>query len=304
MTDGGMVVEHLVSWSFFAIAVHDDEPSSVAGGYTYRSGLLLQLMAFSLTDQLWLWAGYRTAEGKYYGTVARINAWDLKLKPGQISSSVMWLSSDGNNNQIMAAGFQISPDAYNDTDLHFFVSWTADGFNSTGCLNTQCQGFVSSTPAASISPGSTVAQPSVYHGKQADFTITILKDVGARKWSLYVDVSGTKQELVGHFPASLFTGLLADHATEVSWGGNAWSSASAGAAPPMGSGHGPGQGLGGSAYIASIGVFDAGGNSSTPAAANVTSLTDAKECYDASVFQVTNDDGAFFYYGGPNGCDH
>ncbi|KAL6896628.1 hypothetical protein ACP4OV_007200 [Aristida adscensionis] len=248
------------------------------------------------------WAGYQTVTGEYYGTVARINAWNLTLKPGQFSSSVMWLSSNGGN--LIMAGFQISPDIYNDTDLHFFVSWTADGFNSTGCLDTQCEGFVSSpSPAASISPGSTVVQPSVYHGKQTDFTITI--EPGARNWSVSVDVSG-KQKPIGYFPGSLFTGGggLADHATVAGWGGNARSSPPAGAGPPLGSGHPPGEEAGSAAYVASIGVFDAGGSSGAPAAANVTSLTDAKECYDASAFVVTRDDGAFFYYGGPDGCDH
>ncbi|KAJ1292458.1 hypothetical protein BS78_02G392800 [Paspalum vaginatum] len=190
------------------------------------------------------WAGYQTGEGEHYGTVARINAWNLKLKPGQISRSVVWLSSDGGNNQVMA-GFQVSPDIYSDSDLHFFVSWTTDGFNSTGCLDTNCQGFVlSSTSATAIlSPGSTVAQPSVYHGKQTEYTITIQKEQDpAGNWSLYVDVSSRK-EPIGHF-----TGALADHATLAGWGGSTWSSASSPngvSSPPMGSGHRPRQELGG-----------------------------------------------------------
>ncbi|KAF0907556.1 hypothetical protein E2562_018368 [Oryza meyeriana var. granulata] len=238
-----------------------------------------------------LWAGYQTVHGEYYGSSSRINAWDLKLKPGQTSSSSMWLLADGGN-QIMA-GFHISPDVYNDTNLHFFVSWT---------------GFVSAAVAhpAGLSPGSTVAQPSVYHGRQTDFTITVLKDGG--NWSIYQEVAG-KQEAIGYFPGSLFTGL-AEHATVVGWGGGVQATAgSAAGAPPMGCGHGPGEGPGGSAYVASIGVVvvNSGGKLSFPAVANVTSLTDAQDCYDVSVFQVKQDGdsgGGFFYYGGPGGCNH
>ncbi|KAL6657349.1 hypothetical protein ACP70R_005129 [Stipagrostis hirtigluma subsp. patula] len=267
-----------------------------ASGANKAGGDIMHLAAYETISRLPIEGEYY-----YYGTVARINAWDLSLKPGRMSSVGMWLEGDGGN-QIMA-GFQVSPDIYNDTNLHFFVSWTADGYNSTGCFNTQCEGFVSSTPAASISPGSTVAQPSVYHGNQTDFTITILKDPDAGSWTLYVDASGTKEQ-VGYFPASLFTGL-ADHAAAVGWGGSVWSSASLGAAPPMGSGHGPDEGFGGTAaYIASIALLDFGGSPSAPAEADLTSMTDAKECYNTtSVFVVNKHDGAFFYYGGP-GCDH
>lgn len=244
------------------------------------------------------WAGYQTAAGRgaeFYGGSARINAWDLELKPDQTSSSVMWLSSG--NNQIMS-GFMVSAEQYNDTDLHFFVSWTADGFNATGCMDTDCQGFVGSTPPASVSPGSTVTPTSVYHGNQTEYTVTILQVAG--NWSLIVDASG-ENETVGYLPGSLFTGL-AGHATVVGWGGNAQSSSGAG--PPMGSGHGPDEGDGGAAYVASIAVYDSKGSATAPAAGNVTSLTDAGDCYGASDYEVAKDGGGFFYYGGPQGCNH
>lgn len=42
-------------------------------------------------------------------------------------------------------------------------------------MDTDCQGFVGSTPPASVSPGSTVTPTSVYHGNQTEYTVTILQ---------------------------------------------------------------------------------------------------------------------------------
>ncbi|KAG2289839.1 hypothetical protein Bca52824_049443 [Brassica carinata] len=168
----------------------------------------------------------------YRGAQADISIHNLTLQNNQLSRSQIWLENGppGELNSIQV-GWAVHPRVYGDSATRFTIYWTADGYKTTGCYNTNCPGFIIVTRKPSI--GSIFKLSSVYGGdKTVIFTPHVYQDVFIPGWALKVD-----DEMIGYWPGELFTHLK-NGASRVRFGGNTYISPD-GISPPMGNGHFP-----------------------------------------------------------------
>ncbi|KAM0009135.1 putative neprosin [Helianthus debilis subsp. tardiflorus] len=231
---------------------------------------------------------------KYYGAKASINVWAPRVANRyEFSLSQMWVISGsfGNDLNTIEAGWQVSPELYGDNYPRFFTYWTTDAYQTTGCYNLLCSGFIQTNNRIAI--GAAISPRSVYNGGQFDITLLIWKDPKHGNWWLEFG-SGT---LVGYWPASLFTHLR-DHASMVQFGGEIVNSRASGShtLTQMGSGHFSGQGFGKASYFRNMQVVDWGNNLIPLSGFKI--LADHPNCYDirGGSNRVW---GNYFYYGGP-----
>ncbi|KAM3349352.1 hypothetical protein ACQJBY_022416 [Aegilops geniculata] len=237
--------------------------------------------------------GY-VAGDEYYGARASINVWAPKVStPTEFSLSQIWVigGTFGNDLNTIEAGWQVSPQLYGDNSPRFFTYWTTDAYQTTGCYNLLCSGFVQTN--SRIAMGAAISPTSGYKGGQFDISLLIWKDPNHGNWWLEFG-SG---ELVGYWPSFLFS-HLASHASMVQFGGEVVDTRAEGShtATQMGSGHFPGEGFGRSSYFRNLEVVD-WDNSLIPLTTfHVTA--DHPNCYDiqGGVNLVW---GNYFYYGGP-----
>ncbi|KAJ1277113.1 hypothetical protein BS78_05G269500 [Paspalum vaginatum] len=167
---------------------------------------------------------YTLGDDKYYGTQATFNLWQPKVEKGEdFSLTQFWIaggSFDNNDLNTIEVGWQVYPVLYGDNSTRLFIFWTRDAYETTGCYNLSCSGFV-----------------------QTNNQI----DPGTGNWWLLV---GTY--FLGYWPSSIFTDL-ADSATIVKWGGEV-AVFTAQTTTQMGSGHFPIEGFGKASYIKNIQV--------------------------------------------------
>ncbi|OAY74194.1 hypothetical protein ACMD2_26405 [Ananas comosus] len=178
------------------------------------------------------------------------------------------------------------PEEYKDSKLHFYTTWTLDGYKSTGCYNLNCEGFVL-VNSHILTPGD-VVEPEPKSGN----------------WSVYREDVDNPQ-LIGYWPKSLFT-ALAEKATIVSWGGVV-SYPQDGIGPPMGSGHYSSELQGKAAFVKNIEIFDSNGGSID--LANIAKPdVNRGDCYNVTALVDSRkyglQDGYLFYFGGPGGCSN
>lgn len=237
--------------------------------------------------------GYVTGQ-QYYGAKASINVWAPRVASRyEFSLSQMWVISGsfGNDLNTIEAGWQVSPELYGDSYPRFFTYWTTDAYQSTGCYNLLCSGFVQTSNRIAI--GAAISPRSSYRGGQFDISIMIWKDPKHGNWWLEFG-SGI---LVGYWPARLFTHLR-NHASMVQYGGEVVNTRSSGYHTPtqMGSGHFAGEGFGKASYFRNLQVVDWDNNLIPPQ--NLKVLADHPNCYDirGGINRVW---GHYFYYGGP-----
>ncbi|KAJ6386931.1 hypothetical protein OIU78_016793, partial [Salix suchowensis] len=62
--------------------------------------------------------------------------------------------------------WQVSPDFYGDNYPRFFTYWTTDAYQTTGCYNLLCSGFVQTNNKIAI--GAAISPRSSYNGRQFD----------------------------------------------------------------------------------------------------------------------------------------
>ncbi|KAK1376580.1 DUF239 domain-containing protein/DUF4409 domain-containing protein [Heracleum sosnowskyi] len=237
--------------------------------------------------------GYVTGQ-QYYGAKASINVWAPRVASRyEFSLSQMWVISGsfGNDLNTIEAGWQVSPELYGDSYPRFFTYWTTDAYQTTGCYNLLCSGFVQTSNRIAI--GAAISPRSSYRGGQFDISIMIWKDPKHGNWWLEFG----KGILVGYWPARLFTHLR-NHASMVQYGGEVVNTRSSGYHTPteMGSGHFAGEGFGKASYFRNLQVVD-WDNSLIPPQ-NLKVLADHPNCYDirGGINRVW---GHYFYYGGP-----
>ncbi|KVH88931.1 uncharacterized protein LOC112501465 [Cynara cardunculus var. scolymus] len=231
---------------------------------------------------------------KYYGAKASINVWAPKVTNRyEFSLSQIWVISGsfGNDLNTIEAGWQVSPELYGDNYPRFFTYWTTDAYQTTGCYNLLCSGFIQTNNRIAI--GAAISPRSVYNGGQFDISLMIWKDPKHGNWWLEFG-SGI---LVGYWPASLFTHLR-DHASMVQFGGEIVNSRASGShtMTQMGSGHFSGLGFGKASYFRNMQVVD-WDNNLIPLS-NFKVLADHPNCYD---IRGGNNRvwGNYIYYGGP-----
>lgn len=235
--------------------------------------------------------------GEYYGSTATLNVWDPWVEdPSEFSLSQIWILSgsfDGDLNTI-EAGWQVSPELYGDNRPRFFIYWTADAYQQTGCYNLLCAGFVQTS--SEIAMGAAISPWSSYRSAQYDIKILIWKDPSMGDWWMEF---GDKV-LVGYWPAKLFT-HLGNKATVVEWGGEVAQAITPSlprrhTGTHMGSGRFAQDGFGGASYFRNIEVVNS--NNELETIATLSTSADQPSCYNIRSFYNSNW-GNFFYYGGP-----
>ncbi|KAL3537229.1 hypothetical protein ACH5RR_000595 [Cinchona calisaya] len=232
---------------------------------------------------------------EYYGAKAIINVWEPQVQvPGEFSSSEIWIAAgsfDSNLNSILA-GWHVLPRLYGDNNTRLFIYWTRDNFQSTGCYNLLCSGFVQTSNEVAL--GATISPLSTFFGTQFVITILIWKDQKQDVWWLQYG----NDTLVGYWPASLFT-HLATNASLIEWGGQVFNLESENGlhtTTQMGSGHFPEEGLGGASFLRNLQVVDDSLKLRAPK--NIDAFATKPNCYNITLGKSDNW-GDFVFYGGP-----
>ncbi|TVT98385.1 hypothetical protein EJB05_56305, partial [Eragrostis curvula] len=230
----------------------------------------------------------------YFGAIGTFDVYGFpKLRNGELSAASVWVQNSQkavfNSTNSIQAGWDVNPDLYGDSKTHFFVYWTADSSNSTGCSNLDCIGFVP-VNGAPITPGDAL-EPA--DGK-TKITLKIFKKEDDGDWWLYFGYNVNNLRPVGFWPKTIFTDM-ADQATSIAWGGLTHSNKGK-PSPPMGNGQWPGQY---SASVQNIQYVDKKGQGLSPSGwrDSLVALAPFITCYRAS--SVVDD---MFHYGGQGGC--
>ncbi|KAL3644504.1 hypothetical protein CASFOL_009684 [Castilleja foliolosa] len=231
---------------------------------------------------------------EYYGAKASVNVWAPRVaNQYEFSLSQIWViaGSFGVDLNTIEAGWQVSPELYGDNHPRFFTYWTSDAYQTTGCYNLLCSGFIQTNNRIAI--GAAISPISSYNGGQFDISLLVWKDPKHGNWWLEFG-NGV---LVGYWPSILFTHLK-ERASMVQFGGETVNSGSSGThtSTQMGSGHFADEGFGKASYFRNIQVVD-WDNNLIPVS-NLRVLADHPNCYDVrgGVNRVW---GNYFYYGGP-----
>jgi hypothetical protein len=223
-----------------------------------------------------------------------LNLWKPAIGANQIFSlSQHWYTGgSGNGLQTAEVGWQVYPQFYGNSNPVFFIYWTADGYNNTGCYNLTCSAFVQTNNSWAI--GGAIPQPySTLNGAQYSLEVSFYLSGG--RWWLYV--KGTQSaNAIGYYPVSIYNnGAMAGHASGIDYGGETVGTTSF---PPMGSGQFANQGFGKAAYQRQIYYFPTAGGS---AWANLTASQSWPNCYTAQVNNYGSPWNESLWFGGPGG---
>uniref|UniRef100_A0ACD6A7G8 Uncharacterized protein n=1 Tax=Avena sativa TaxID=4498 RepID=A0ACD6A7G8_AVESA len=260
---------------------------------TNGSWLLSKDSLGSGVDRLALFSSMKGSQGVLFGGMATFDVYGLQNFNTQASYSYMCVANhqgdDYSTENVVAAGWMVSPTSYVDSETHFYTLWTADGYKSGGCYNLDCDGFVP-VQNAPITPGDTL---DLAKGK-LNITIKIFKNKVDGDWWLYFGYNNHKLTAVGYWPKSIFTNMV-DHANLIQWGGYTFSETGV-ASPAMGNGHWPGID---SASVRDVRFVDDSGSGYKidPWPGGLGASISHKESYGAT---ISGDE--MFYYGGPGGC--
>ncbi|PKA61997.1 hypothetical protein AXF42_Ash019203 [Apostasia shenzhenica] len=246
------------------------------------------------------WDVYTTYVGKdsFNGIQADFSVYGLPVAPNAASAAMMTVVNrvDPYNYSIIETGWHIDPRTYGDYDPHFYVSWTDDGDQKTGCLNLHCPGFVLHNSAKYI-PGTKLWPLSRYGGDQRYVDLKLYKDNVSGNWWLYEGLNNYENP-VGYFKKEIFSNNF-DKASQLYFGGvtayPVYSKAS-----PLGSGHWYYEGDNKAAQFNHIKFIDTEGNAFAPDKSKVSSIVSIN-CYGISDF-IYHDYGSSFFYGGPGKC--
>ncbi|KAM0054813.1 putative neprosin [Helianthus debilis subsp. tardiflorus] len=233
-------------------------------------------------------------EGEFYGAKASMNVWNPQIQQtNEFSLSQIWLlggsfASDLNS---IEAGWQVSPDLYGDHNTRFFTYWTSDAYQSTGCYNLLCSGFIQINNEIAL--GASISPMSKYQGSQYDISLLVWKDPEQGNWWMQFGHGN----VLGYWPGSLFS-YLTTSASMIQWGGEVVNSADDGqhTTTQMGSGHFPEEGFGKSSYFRNVQIVD--GSNSLRNPKHIGTFTEQPNCYDVQTGK-SKDWGNYIYYGGP-----
>ncbi|XP_050281543.1 uncharacterized protein LOC126722434 [Quercus robur] len=199
-------------------------------------------------------ATYGEAGDKYYGMTADMNLWNPHTQErNEFSLSQFWLINGdyGHDLDSIEAGAMVYETLYQDKNTRLFISWTDDAYQSTGCYNLLCPGFVQ--VEQHIAMGATVTPYSKYDGNQYALKFYVWKDVnGKGDWWMNIN-----DRVFGYWPSSIFS-ILSDSALRVRWGGEVINYNSGGqhTTTQMGSGHFAKEGPGKASFFKNLNVID------------------------------------------------
>jgi hypothetical protein len=219
-----------------------------------------------------------------------INLWSPSVSSawfyGQMFSlSQQWFAAYYPTTQTVEGGWQVFPRHYSTGNAVLFIYWTADNYQSTGCYNLECAGFVQTNSNWYLGAGWSAY--STKGGTQYGFTMQWQLSNG--NWWLYLE-----GQPVGYYPTSIYRGgTLAQRAEQFDLGGETYGSF---IWPAMGSGSFPSSGYGQAAYHSSISYFDLSGFMQYP---TFTTYAPTPACYTALLTAPSA--GGYFFFGGPGG---
>ncbi|KAH9713153.1 NEP-interacting protein 1 [Citrus sinensis] len=172
-----------------------------------------------------------------------------------------------------------------------FIYWTSDGYQSTGCYNLDCPGFVQTNK--NIALGGSI-EPVSKERLTALILFFFFDQFNNNDGNWWLQV---QDQLVGYWPSSIFT-HLAGTSDAISWGGEIVNNQPNGhhTSTQMGSGHFPNEAYGKASYFTKLGYFDEGNNVKDPE--NLEPFVTRPPCYDLRTGK-DNKFGVFFYFGGP-----
>ncbi|HEY0205440.1 MAG TPA: neprosin family prolyl endopeptidase [Acetobacteraceae bacterium] len=224
-----------------------------------------------------------------------LNVWNPPIGANQIFSlSQQWyVGGSGANLQTAEVGWQVYPQMYGNTKPVFFIYWTADNYNKTGCYNLSCKAFVQTNSRWAI--GGTLAPVSIPGGQQYEVQVAYFLSQG--RWWLYVG-GEAGADAIGYYPAAQYNnGALASKAAEIDFGGETVGTTSW---PPMGSGAMANAGWQHAAYQRDIRFYPPGGGTAN---ASLTASTTAPNCYTATVAKFNPAWNETLFFGGPGGAN-
>ncbi|XP_073114855.1 protein neprosin-like [Elaeis guineensis] len=225
--------------------------------------------------------------GFYYGAKAIMNVWNPKVEQNEFSLSQLWVM--GGPDKLLdsvEAGWHVYPNLHDDKKTRLFTYWTQDGYQSTGCYNLICPGFIQVSKEVAL--GAAIEPVSTYGGPQYEITLQVWKDPKTGNWWVqYENLSP-----LGYWPASLFP-YLTNGSSLVEWGGEVVNYNFSGqhTTTEMGSGHFPGEGSGKASYVRNIQIVDQSNNLQAPQ--GIETFNTRPTCYNLS--HADN----YIYFGGP-----
>ncbi|KAL8262495.1 hypothetical protein R6Q59_023844 [Mikania micrantha] len=237
---------------------------------------------------------YATAStyGVFYGAKATFNLWNPRVQtPDEFSLGQLWITNGPHMDvNTIEVGWQVYPYLYGDNNTRLFIFWTSDGYQTTGCYNLGCPGFIQTNNEILL--GGTLSPTSQVDGSQYEMNILVWKDGKEGDWWMQFE-----ETLVGYWPASLYT-LLRENASEVEFGGEVINLKLNGlhTTTEMGSGYFPQEGAGKACYIKNIQTVDESNTLMTPE--DMYIYHPNMSCYDI-VLGVNDNSGSQFFYGGP-----
>jgi hypothetical protein len=222
-----------------------------------------------------------------------INAWDPSIGANQVFSlSQHWyVGGSTAGTQTCEVGLQVYPGKYGNTNPVFFIYWTADGYQNTGCYNLDCSNFVQTNKSWAI--GGAVGPVSTYGGAQWELEIAVY--LYERNWWIYVH-GGAASDTIGYYPASQYgSGDMATHGTLIDYGGEVVGTTSF---PGMGSSHFANQGWTKACYQREVQVYPQTGGAQN---ASLSPVQQWPNCYTAQVNLYNPSWSETLWYGGPGG---
>nr|POF09292.1 hypothetical protein CFP56_28236 [Quercus suber] len=217
------------------------------------------------------YATHGEAGDKYYGMSVEMNVWNPHTQEAnEFSISQFWVANGeyGQDLDTIEAGM------------------IDDGFESTGCYNLACPGFVQVDHQ--IAMGARVTPYSKYDGDQIGLKFYVWKDVhGGGDWWLKIGNIN-----LGYWPSSIFS-ILSNSASKVRWGGDVINYNSGGqhTTTQMGNGHFAEEGPRKASFFKSLRVID--GSQLPRPPRDTTTFMSKPNCYNIL------DYGEYFYFGGP-----
>ncbi|CAN1168584.1 hypothetical protein LINPERHAP2_LOCUS27886, partial [Linum perenne] len=227
----------------------------------------------------------------YHGANAVINVWNPKVESEEFSAAQMWVTDGGGTKiESIEAGWIVT--SFN-PHPSFFTYWTNDGYETSGCYNMQCSGFI--LASTKIALGARIDPVSTYGGDQRSVRVKINQDLKTGNW--WLNFQGVD---VGYWPSVLFRNLRTS-ASLLEWGGEIINREAKQfhlhTDTQMGNGHFPSGGYRKAAYFRSLEFVDGGGFPNS--AFGIMGHATRPECYDIDVKDPTVRRGVHFYFGGP-----
>jgi hypothetical protein len=226
-----------------------------------------------------------------------LNIWDppIDTQNEQIFSlSQHWyVGGSGSNLQTAEVGLQIFPGKYRNYLPVFFIYWTADSYQNTGCYNLDCSAFVQTNNSWPI--GGAVGPISSMNGQQFEIEVAFFLNQG--RWWLYVGGTAASNA-IGYYPTSIYNnGAMASKASAIDYGGETVGTTSW---PPMGSGAFANEGFQKAAFQRDIYYFSTTGSANF---ANLTPSQPSPRCYTGTVTFLNSPWNETLFYGGPGGTN-